>query len=330
MAPAYANLAAMNPSDVPPNASPDAPPKIQGNFYSGVGLDRADALRRDEAWVAAQQADPESRIVLLWRNRNLMHQADTVRAVWLRVAEAAAALAGPVEPIFLGLDGETAVFALDLSDMAEAEAKALAAGHGFFEDLRAVGPLMPRHDGAVLAYARGLVYWHQRHRYCGVCGSVTVSAQAGHVRRCTNGDCDAEHFPRTDPAVIMLVHDDDRCVLGRHKIWPPGMHSTLAGFVEPGETLEEAVVREVHEEVGLAVSNVTYESSQPWPFPSSIMLGFRAACRQAPLRFATDEIESAAWFTRADLRASPEDESFRLPRRDSIAWRLIEDWMAES
>ncbi len=304
-------------------------PGIHGNFYSGVGLDRADALRRDEGWVAARQADPNSRVVLVWRNRNLVHRADRIGAVWLRVTETAVLGDSAAEPVFLGRDGETAVFAVDLSHLAEADAETLAAEHGVFEDLRAVGPLMARREGAILAYARGLLYWHQRHRFCGICGSATRSAQAGHVRRCTDAACGAEHFPRTDPAVIMLVHDGERCVLGRQKIWPPGMHSTLAGFVEPGETLEEAVAREVYEEVGLTVSTVTYESSQPWPFPSSIMLGFRATCAHAPMRFATDEIEAAAWFTRAELRASPEDDSFRLPRRDSIARRLIEDWLAD-
>lgn len=317
----YANVAAMTNSRMPPD--------IQGNFYSGVGLDRADFLRRDEAWVTARQADPESRVVLVWRNRNLVCRAENVDAVWLRISEMSVPGDSEAEPVFLGRDGETAVFAVDLSHLGEAEAETLAAEHGVFEDLRAVGPVMPRRNGAILAYARGLLYWHRRHRFCGVCGSPTLSAQAGHVRRCANAGCGSEHFPRTDPAVIMLVHDGDRCVLGRQKIWPPGMHSTLAGFVEPGETLEEAVAREVYEEVGLVVSDVTYESSQPWPFPSSIMLGFRAMCAHGPMRFDTDEIESAAWFTRAELRASPEDESFRLPRRDSIARRLVEDWIAD-
>ena len=140
------------------------------------------------------------------------------------------------------------------------------------------------------------------------------------------------HFRRTDPAVIMLVHDGgDLCLLGRQPFWPPGMHSTLAGFVEPGESLEEAVAREIHEEVGLkiAVEEVTYHSSQPWPFPSSIMLGFHARCDFGPLDLGPDELESAAWYSREQLRSSPEDESFKLPRRDSIARRLIEDWLEE-
>jgi NAD+ diphosphatase len=174
------------------------------------------------------------------------------------------------------------------------------------------------------------MHWHARHHFCGVCGYPTQSAEAGHVRRCTNPTCGASHFPRTDPAVIMLVHDGgDRVILGRQAQWPPGMHSVLAGFVEPGENLEEAVTREVAEEVGIAVTDVRYQSSQPWPFPASIMLGFTARALATDLQLSDDELETARWYTRAELRASPESESFRLPRRDSIARRLVEDWLAD-
>jgi NAD+ diphosphatase len=128
----------------------------------------------------------------------------------------------------------------------------------------------------------------------------------------------------------MLVHDGDHCLLGRQKIWPPGMHSTLAGFVEPGESLEEAVAREIKEEVGIAVEDVRYHSSQPWPFPASIMLGFHARALERRIRINEHELESAAWFTRGELRCSPEDDRFRLPRRDSIARRLIEDWLQDA
>src|SRR5262249_49094954 len=145
-----------------------------------------------------------------------------------------------------------------------------------FTDLRRVGPLLERFEGSLLAYARGITYWHQRHRFCGVCGAPTRSRDAGHVRVCLNETCKTQHFPRTDPAVIMLVHDGDRCLLGRQSVWPTGMHSTLAGFVEPGESLEEAVAREVREETAIEVTDVAYHSSQPWPFPSSVMLGFHA------------------------------------------------------
>src|SRR5690625_1283559 len=152
--------------------------------------------------------------------------------------------------------------------------------------------------------------------------------RAGHERQCSNGNCGAPQFPRMDPAVIMLVHDGgDHCVLGRQKVWRAGMHSTLAGFVEPGEALEEAVVREVFEEVGLEVEETAYHSSQPWPFPASLMLGFHARARFRPLRVQLEEMESARWFSRQELLASPEDDSFNLPRRDSISYRLIQDWL---
>lgn len=306
---------------------PGMPPN---NFYTGVGLDRADHWRRDPTWLRAQLGDPRTRFVPVWRNKSLVDTRGTARAVWLSGPQAARLTRDATEWTFLGLDGQTAVFALDLSDHDGGQTEPPAGGDGTFVDLRAVGPLLERSEGAILAYARGLVYWHRRHRFCGVCGGPTRSGQGGHVRSCLDADCAADHFPRTDPAVIMLVHDGERCVLGRKKIWPDGMHSTLAGFVEPGESLEEAVAREVYEEVGIRVDGVAYHSSQPWPFPASLMLGFHATCRHGPLRVNPHEIAGARWFTRAELRASPEDETFRLPRRDSIARRLIEDWLSET
>ena len=305
-----------------------------GNFYSGVGLDRAEHLRRDDAWIETQLGDPATRFVPVWRTRNLVEGSESARAVWLGAAEVDGLTEAAGERVFLGhaaqgLTTGGAYFALDLSSLDNPDSHPVIAGRGRFADLREVGPLLARAEAAILAYARGLVYWHRRHRFCGVCGSPTRSTQSGHQRACSNGGCASEHFPRTDPAVIMLVHDGERCVLGRQAAWPDGMHSTLAGFVEPGESLEEAVAREVQEEVGLEVGAVTYQSSQPWPFPSSLMLGFRAACRHGPLRVNPGELAEARWYSRAELAASPEDESFRLPRRDSIARCLIEDWLAE-
>ena len=222
---------------------------------------------------------------------------------------------------------DAAHFAVDVSHIDDPASAEPFAGRGEFVDLRAIGPLLARDEGSIMAYARGLMYWHRRHRYCGVCGSLTESTQGGHVRRCTNADCAVDHFPRTDPAVIMLVTYGDACLLGRQSIWPAGMHSTLAGFVEQGESLEEAVIREIKEESGVDVERPVYHSSQPWPFPSSIMLGFHAEARSQTLVVNTDELETAAWYRREDLLASPEDATFRLPRKDSIARRLVDDWL---
>ncbi len=303
-------------------------PKIRPNLYSGVGLDRADARRADVAWIAAQIADPGTRFLPVWRSRSFV--TEELSESWLARAEAAALIAEGHQTVFLGLQGETALVALDISEIHEPHEQPPFAGRGEFRDLREIGPLMPRQSGAILAYARGLMHWHRRHGFCGVCGAVTESTQGGHTRTCQNAACGASHFPRTDPAVIMLIHDGaDRCLLGRQKIWPPGMHSTLAGFVEPGESLEEAVAREIHEEAGLIipVSEVAYHSSQPWPFPASIMLGFYGRAEDTALDVNTEELESAQWYSRAELLNSPENETFKLPRKDSIARRLIEDWL---
>jgi NAD+ diphosphatase len=294
------------------------------NFYVTPTLDRVSLNRRDEAWLAHRMAEPESRLLLVWRGQNLILEAASPAAALLSLTEGGALLAEAREIALLGLVGERALFAADLSHREEPPALPGAR----FADLRSVGPLLAREEGGLLAYARGLMHWHQRHRFCGVCGSPTESREAGHMRRCTNPACAAEHHPRIDPAVIMRVEHQGRILLGRQKQWPVGMHSVLAGFVEPGESLEDAVRREVAEEVALQLTEVNYHSSQPWPFPSSIMLGFTAIAEGDQFRVDEHELEMARWFTREELMASPEDETFRLPRRDSIARRLVDDWIA--
>jgi len=294
------------------------------NFYVTPTLDRVSLNRRDEAWLAHRMAEPESRLLLVWRGQNLILEAPPPAAALLSLTEGGALLAEAREIALLGLVGERALFAADLSHREEPPALPGAR----FADLRSVGPLLAREEGGLLAYARGLMHWHQRHRFCGVCGSPTESREAGHMRRCTNPACAAEHHPRIDPAVIMRVEHEGRILLGRQKQWPVGMHSVLAGFVEPGESLEDAVRREVAEEVALRLTEVNYHSSQPWPFPSSIMLGFTAIAEGDQFHVDEHELEMARWFTREELLASPEDETFRLPRRDSIARRLVDDWIA--
>ncbi len=301
------------------------------NFYSGAGLDRADHLRQRDSWLEARLGDTSTRLVAVWRSKNLVAADREPRAVWLEAARAPDLIERGGTLVFLGLNKAHTYFALDVSALDAPEDEPSISGAGEFRDLRAVGPVMEHRTGAILAYARGMMHWHRRHRYCGSCGRPTESRRGGHLLICTHPDCGQQHFPRTDPAVIMLVHDGERCVLGRQKIWPPGMHSTLAGFVEPGESLEDAVAREVAEEVGLCLDlrRIVYQSSQPWPFPSSLMLGFHAQVEPAELRVHPEELESAAWYSRAQLLNSPEDEDFRLPRADSIARSLIEDWLAE-
>ncbi|MBM3533824.1 MAG: NAD(+) diphosphatase [Alphaproteobacteria bacterium] len=298
------------------------------NFYAGGGLDRLAHLRTEEGWVERVLGEPRAHIVAVWQTRSLVIGSEQPRAVLLSVDAVRGWLDEARVLAVLGESGERLHLAVDVSHWSEEEAQRRVAGFGEWIDLRRVGPLMGREEGSLLAYARGLMWWHARHRFCGVCGSPTESVEAGHVRRCTAPGCKASHFPRTDPAVIMLVHDEDRALLGRQKVWAPGMYSTLAGFLEPGESLEETVAREVFEESGIRVADVRYHSSQPWPFPSSLMIGFHATAASREIRMAESELEDCAWFSRAELRDFGAQGEM-LPRADSIARRLIEDWLAQ-
>ncbi|MDJ0895115.1 MAG: NAD(+) diphosphatase [Alphaproteobacteria bacterium] len=305
------------------------------NVYASGGIDRASHRRTDEAWLARRLADPTTRVVPVWQDKNLAAgRGAASAAVLLTGAAGQEILRLGAAPIFLGLIDGDAYFAVDLSALEQPPIElvmnvAPEPDVGFV-DLRQIGPLLSHEDGALLAYARAMCHWNARHGYCAVCGTASESTDAGHVRRCPNPECRASQFPRTDPAVIMLVTDGDRVVLGRQKIWPPGMHSVLAGFVEPGESLEDGVRREVLEEVGVELREVRYRYSQPWPFPQSLMLGFVATCDPGARLFVNlDELENADWYSRTALRASPEDQSFRLPRLDSIARRLLLDWLED-
>ena len=292
------------------------------NFYASGGIDRAAYLRADEEWARQQIEDRDARIVPIWRTQNLVQPGDPPTGVTVEANRGMLIGAGSV--VFLGLVEGVAHFAADFSALEEPP----LTEYGQFRDMRGIGQLLPHREGALLVYARATIQWHTRHQFCGVCGSPSVSREAGHMRKCANGDSGAEHFPRLDPAVIMLIHDGgERLILGRQRNWPPGQHSVLAGFVEQGESLEDAVAREISEEVGVDITDIDYHSSQPWPFPSSIMLGFNARATQTDLKVDLNELEGAAWFSRDYLLASPENDAFRLPRKDSISRRLIEDWL---
>ena len=190
------------------------------------------------------------------------------------------------------------------------------------ESLRTLGMRLPADQASLAAYGRAMVLWDRRHRFCGRCGGATASDEGGHVRRCKDEECCNAMFPRVDPAIIVLVNDGERTLLGRQASWDENRYSTLAGFVEPGESLEEAVAREVREESGVDVDMVDYHSSQPWPFPSSLMLGFTARARTTKIELLDAELEHADWFSREDIAS----RRIHLPFPVSISYRLIEDW----
>lgn len=313
----------------------------KGLWYTGCRLDRAGASRKDSRWVGESLDRPDTRFVPVWRSRNLVAGLEidpaAPRAIVIRRTYAENLLAHGGEPVFLGLEDDSAVFAVDLSSHDEGALTELAS-EGEFLDLRRAGPWLHPQDAALLAYARGIVHWHQTHRYCGRCGNPTESREGGHLRVCTNSDCGRETYPRIDPAVIMLVEQvpadngPRRCLLARHSRLPARVYTTLAGFVEPGESLEEAVRREVMEEVGVRVESVIYQGSQPWPFPSQMMLGFRAVTHDRRLAPDEDEIVDARWFTVDEVLAAgdwgDDAAAVQLPRRDSIARYLIDSWVA--
>lgn len=240
--------------------------------------------------------------------------------------------------LFLGMDHQGPAFAVDLTAQPTEVAAALPEKSEFI-DLRECGWLLDAQQAGIMAYARGLAFWNRNQQYCGTCGSPAMFEQGGHMRRCCNPDCARMHFPRTDPAVIMLVEDlsdpdNPKCLLARNARFPERMMSTLAGFVDPLESLEETVAREVYEECGVQVHKVQYQASQPWPFPASIMLGFKAEALTQEIRVDGVEIEEAYWFSPEDLRRFGEwgdgGDYFCLPRKDSIARFLVESWMAEN
>lgn len=293
-------------------------------YYSGLTLDRAAAARGDQQWIAGLLADDSTRVIPLWRDQCLVRDGAPVTLP----SSGAAELLAVVDPLFLGVDAGSAVFAADLSALEQPGAAGLAGADAAI-DIRALVGVVPPAEAGVFAYARGLAHWHRNQRFCGACGGRTDVRDAGHHRICR--DCGALLFPRIEPAVIVLVEspgEPRRCLLGRHAGSAPGHFSTLAGFVEIGECLEDAVRREVGEEAGVAVGRVTYQASQAWPFPAGLMIGFTAEAAGDAIRTDNREVLDARWFTAAEIRARMSDPSLGRPYRvDSIGKFLIENWL---
>jgi len=314
------------------------------NAFTGAALDRVgDSRRRDEQWLAAQIEHPRARAVVAGDRG-------------FRIADGRLELVPLSElgddgqaPLLLGLDGAGPVFAFDEDAVREGRVPMVGSGgvrgeppvnaSGDRVPLRQAAARLSLEDGGLAAYTAALLNWHRRHRFCSACGHASDLTEGGLTRVCPN--CGAEHHPRTDPVVIMLVVDGDRLLLGRQAAWPTGRYSALAGFVEPGESLEEAVAREVLEEAGVRVGTVAYLSSQPWPFPASLMLGFSATYASGEASIGDEELQDVRWFTRAEIAhaaAQPESDSWgspgdpggelALPPRLAIARRLIEYWLA--
>jgi NAD+ diphosphatase len=287
------------------------------NVFAGAFVDRIGDRRKDPDWLAEAAVSADARFVPVWGSRCLVG-GDPPHALLLE-REQVAEFVDDDNLVFLGLFRNQPAFAVAI----DAGVPQPFTEIGEFQGLRFLGTMLPLDEANLVAHARALVLWHASQLYCGTCGAVSVPSAGGNTRHCSNDHCGRVIFPRTDPAIIVLVTHDERCLLGRQASWPEDRYSTIAGFVEPGESLEDAVRREVFEETNIRIGAVGYHSSQPWPFPSALMLGFIAEATTTEIRLNDGELEDARWFTREELQS----DFPKLPFRISIARRLVDYWI---
>jgi NAD+ diphosphatase len=299
--------------------------------FTGNPLNRASEKRTDQNWIESKRHDPASLILPMWRLEPFLlgpEKSDPPVKLGLLRPGIADSLAGAGAPcVFLGLDGDRAIFALDVSEAGDAAKVGPLAGLGHFREARTASQMASIKDAAIIGQAKAMIDWHQRHGFCPRCGAPTKLMDAGYRRLC--GKCNAEHFPRVDPVVIMLATNADACLVGRGKQFPRGMFSALAGFVEPGETIEEAVRRELMEEASLKVTDVIYHATQPWPFPSSLMIGCFAKAESRDVKADETELAEVRWIDRAVARELIEGkrvDGLGLPPPIAIAHHLIKAW----
>ena len=297
------------------------------HIYSGNPLDRGDRERRDEMWISERARDPRSKFLPMWDLNVLISEGPQHSLGWLNLDDLGL-LGGYTDAIFLGLLDGVAHFAIDVSPNARAAQELGESGKWRFEDARSVTDLVNRAESGIVAQARSQINWHNTHGFCSKCGHETLIRRGGQVRYCQS--CDTEHFPRTDPVIIMVVSDNDYCLLGqsRGRLSRMNMYSALAGFMDQGESIEEAVAREVMEEAGIKVKNIRYHSSQPWPFPSSLMIGCLADAATTEISMDNEEMTSVKWFHREETLLALEGKSDKLmvPGPIAIAHHLIKAW----
>ena len=292
--------------------------------FTGMTLDRASTERKDADWIAERFADPGSRVITAGHDGVVVSNGGGATPALARDGLPAVA---QVEPILLGLDAGAALFAVDLDSLAPGDRSQAVDGNQVMS-LREAGATMAPAEAGLAAYVMALLNWHRRHRFCANCGHATDVTEGGYTRHCPR--CGADHFPRTDPVVIMTVEHDDRLLLGRRAGWPAGRLSVLAGFVSPGESAEEAVSREVEEESGIIARDPVFVASQPWPFPASLMLGFHAVSDGGDPIPTDGELEEVYWLSGDAIQEAIDggDPGFQLPPPVSIARFLIDSWAA--
>jgi NAD+ diphosphatase len=300
---------------------------MKPHVFAGNPFDRGDAQRRDRAWLDAQALNPHSRFLPLHQLEILIQTEPSFELGWLSPL-ALKALNVSIPPVFLGLQDGVAYFALDVSDVEDPLDKLNLGEAWTFQEARGAAAQLSTEASGIVAQSRAQVGWHQRHRFCSVCGQPTEPGRGGHVRTCMA--CKAQHFPRTDPVAIMLIADGENCLLGqsRGRLSRTGRYSALAGFIDQGESIEEAVRREVKEEAGIEVGEVRYHSSQPWPFPSSLMIGCHGVAATTDIHIDPEEMMDVRWFRREEVRAAlrHENPTLQVPDAIAIAHHLIRAW----
>jgi NAD+ diphosphatase len=299
--------------------------------FGGSPLNRASEKRTDSNWIESRRRDPSSLVLPMWRLEPFILGSEKsgppVELGLVRAGVVDSIVEAGALCLFLGLDGERAVFAMDVPGADDPATAGPLAGLGYFRDARVAASIVSLKDAAIIAQAKAMIDWHQRHGFCARCGAPTKIMDAGYRRLC--GQCKAEHFPRVDPVVIMLATFGEACLVGRGKQFPPGMFSALAGFVEPGETIEEAVRRELMEEASVKVGEVTYYATQPWPFPSSLMIGCFAKAESRDAKVDENELAEVRWLERTvarELIEGKQIDGLRVPPPIAIAHHLIRTW----
>ena len=301
-------------------------------FYASSQINRHGDFRSDKELIEKIISDKKTKFVPVLNGKNLFKQSNNnIEDCFFNTEQLKIFNPKGIEnPIFLGVANNTNYVGIDIGEHNSKIDLWCSENSVIIEDLRKYGPTLNDIDASFLSLNNGMTFWHKSHQFCGSCGSKNFTTEAGFVKVCSNIKCGKSHFPRTDPAIITLISSKDKVLLGRSPRFPEGMYSTLAGFVEPGESLEQALEREVFEEVGVKVKNIRYFNSQPWPFPASLMLGFFAEAINEDMNIDYNEIEDAHWFSIEELRSLKHPSisgGFKLPRVDSIARRLVDNWI---
>ena len=299
------------------------------HIFADNPMDRGDQQRRDENWLSERASDPDTRLLVMPELEVPMSDGRSPELSWMSPSDARW-FGIDAAPVFLGILDGVAHFAVYVPASSGAAARLREDSSLRFADARSAAGFLSGQETGIVAQARAQLDWHNRHGFCSVCGHETEMARGGHVRKCPSQSCRAEHFPRTDPVVIMLVHDGDACLLGqsRGRLSRMRMYSALAGFMDQGESIEEAVAREVREEAGIEVKNVRYHSSQPWPFPSSLMIGCHAEAATTDIHIDNEEMTDVRWFDREEVLLALEGRSQELavPQPLAIAHHLVKTW----